>query len=421
LSSKSWSPPLAFVPRLLHSKRASLIYLSFSFSSFSCPQLAAGEMGLIPSWAINGVVASCLPAGLTVDASGNCNGDGPGSFVTDGFDNVSKLRRLRRRAEGTSIKGGDGDHAGATLTTSQQPTAEQNGRNASNGVIGERSGSDHGSSGEVFFFVSTHDDMVPPAFTEELLRARYGGDSEDELSSDDDDDDDDEGGNAGGESVVGWRAWISRFSSAQSALTAEAANEERGEGSPSTIAAGAGAPSTSPAAAPRAPSSPSPMLSPNTLLSPSIQSPNGPESPDAGAGQARPHPASNNSGVAESGSVDPAASADSAKAALSDKRAVQLDGVIKSMSMFLCRDVLCEDFTSDSGKKASPNGSALNPRASRRAARQSKREEVNAQLAAVRSTRMGVVSGGHGAFFGADRRAAATYEVFLRQIGLLNH
>jgi hypothetical protein len=100
---------------------------------------------------------------------------------------------------------------------------------------------------------------------------------------------------------------------------------------------------------------------------------------------------------------------------------VQLDGVIKSMSMFLCRDVLCEDLTSDHKKKASNGNNTVNPRASRREARQSKREEVNARLAAVRSSRMGVVSGGHGAFFGADRRAAATYEVFLRQIGLLNH
>jgi hypothetical protein len=53
---------------------------------------------------------------------------------------------------------------------------------------------------------------------------------------------------------------------------------------------------------------------------------------------------------------------------------VQLDGVIKSMSMFLCRDVLCEDLTSDHKKKASNGNNTVNPRASRREARQSKRE-----------------------------------------------
>jgi len=404
-------------------------------------------MGLIPSWAINGVVASCLPAGLKIDASGNCNGDGPGSFVTDGFDNVSKLRRLRRRAEGTLIQGGGDGGGGGAVTTSQQPTAEQQGNsrhdnsgdpiavsatsmpphssrtNPLNALGGHHSGvSDHGNSGEVFFFVSTHDDMVPPAFTEVLLRARYGGDSEDELSSDDDDDDyANEGGDVNaGESVGGWRAWISRFSSLQPALTADA-GEAGSEGSSSTVTAGA--PPASPASQPLSPTSP---LSPSTLLSPSIQSPNGPESPDAGAGgQARPDSSTNNDGVGtepgNSNSDGQSSGESSAKAALSDKRAVQLDGVIKSMSMFLCRDVLCEDLTSDHKKKASNGNNTVNPRASRREARQSKREEVNARLAAVRSSRMGVVSGGHGAFFGADRRAAATYEVFLRQIGLLNH
>ena len=43
-----------------------------------------------------------------------------------------------------------------------------------------------------------------------------------------------------------------------------------------------------------------------------------------------------------------------------------------------------------------------------------------ARLAEARATRVGVISGGHGSFFGSDRRAASQYEAFLRNAaGLL--
>jgi hypothetical protein len=354
-------------------------------------------MGLIPAWAINGVVASCLPSGVAVDATGNCNGrPGPGAFVTDGFDNVAKLKRLRRRA--------DAD-AGGGLATDRQPTAgslvgvEASSRPPPTALGTGAQGGCGPAPAEVFFFVSTHDDMVPPTFTEALLRARYGGDTDDEETSDEEEDAKIEAHAAAPASVGGWRAWFTRLQAAQPALAAAADSGAEEEGP----AAAASPPPASPA--------PPPFASPR----PPGHGWNGPASPDAGAGGARPVTQGDDGG----GQGGDGGGGGEAKAALSDKRA--LDGVIKSMSVFLCRDVLCEDFSSKGSSGSSSSGGGSDERVARRVARQSKRQEVNARLAAARSGRLGVVSGGHGAFFGADRRAAATYEVFLRHIGLLAH
>lgn len=342
-------------------------------------QLSAGEMGLIPAWAINGVVASCLPAGLLV-------GDG---FVTDGFDNVAKLRRLKRRADCAAVDqpprregraDTTGSQVGLEVRSKEQPPLPAAGRGAQVEIVGPA------PAAEVFFFVATDDDMVPPAFGEALLRARYGDGTDGKESSGGEESSDDEaeagreaGNDAGNEAVSGWRAWFTRLQTA--ALTAAASLDSDAE------VEGPGAAVSPPSLPPR---------SPNRT---------GPESPGAGAGGAK------------------------AQRPTGER---QLDGVPKSVSAFLCRDVLCEDLSkaagsskgSSKGSSGSGGGSLLDERRAWKGAAArppATSSDGHARLAAARLGRVGTVRGGHGAFFGDDRRAAATYEAFLRHIGLLAH
>lgn len=137
-----------------------------------------GEMGLIPGWAVSGLVGSCLPSGQRIEAypygvkqsTSEVDGDGTSIkdissqavvYMTDGMNNVAKLKRMKLKAQ----------------------------------LNNELKHSNQNRNCEVFFFCASQDDMMPQEFSRELLIARYGYGLDDDNSynydSEDDDDDDD--------------------------------------------------------------------------------------------------------------------------------------------------------------------------------------------------------------------------------------
>lgn len=131
-----------------------------------------GEMGLIPGWAVSGLVGSCLPSGQRVEVYtyGQEDSTSPIVYVTDGMNNVAKLKRMKLKAQLNDMKPTTSSSSSASSSSSSSVTSNSY-RNC-----------------EVFFFCASQDEMMPQDFSRELLIARYGYGMDDGYESDDDSD-----------------------------------------------------------------------------------------------------------------------------------------------------------------------------------------------------------------------------------------
>jgi len=334
---------------------------------------------------------------------GSGSGGGSGHYVTDGFDNVAKLRCMRRRARDSALlrltmtqPGHATAHVPPPHTSFAPPPLSPPMLSPPVGPPAQQltPQTPLGSPpppppppslrspaamecGQVFLFAASADEMVPPAFTNALLKARYGEDTDSDEDDDDDDKEEEEasdgdgsarcgdgesgaGGGAGGvDEPRGFFGWFRRTPAKSGPAEAEAAAAARAAEGVLAVAR--------------------PMLLP------------GGGAPDAVT--------ANNSAAGGAGR----------EVGLMADVGVGDVGVLRSLAMW----ILCSD----------DKPAALRPgpaeRAARRQAKRARKAAAAASLAEARRTRVGVVVGPHGSFFGSDRRAASCFENFLRDAGFI--
>jgi hypothetical protein len=364
-----------------------------------------GEMGLIPDWAVSGLVASCLPSGHVVEAypyGKPKESTTPIVYTTDGMNNVAKLKRMKLRAQLHDMNANGVLPAAHMHMLSSSSSSSTNTDNISAAVKTVVEAPVTSRNSEVFFFCASQDEMMPQEFSRELLIARYGygidGDmnefeSEEEEGDDDDDDDDErfrDGTMVRSGSGKGFFSWFRRSRGSQ---------EDHQEGFDRNRLGNVSSVSVPPQ------SSSGEIVSAN----------------DADNG------ASNVLGV------QPSPLLMSHELPTQDLvESVSLDSVLSTLTSIL----LCGDGDSSSGRSRYSHGDSMGrpssssssaaaaagvSRKERKELRKLRREANAMHLEAMRAERFAILEGPHGTYFGGQRRAVAMYEAFLRKCNLLPH